>query len=332
MRILPVFATLLWFIGAGTVTATVLRGQDDARFQSALALWLADAEETALPELAALAAEGNRAAQLLLAQIDVTPSFHGPWLSGLPRAERSALLRAPGGLSGRSWMQAAAEDTPLARLLLVQNTPAVTAETALALAEMGEFRAARKALSTLAAGEYRGFAAIADDPNYPPDMRFLIWREWSDDPATRDRAEAEIAALHPGDPQRAHFDSRTVDPAAFDDWLASASLAAPLREPCQAACPDAVRSCTRAGFALLSSSTTDVAVFDSGHGDLLALGPPSETIVPFGTWIASPRGRAAVLRQSEVRTRYAEAIFARVALVDACFAAMLVDESGRFPK
>ena len=94
---------------------------------------------------------------------------------------------------------------------------------------------------------------MADDPNYPPDMRYLIWREWADDPATRARAEAEIAALHPGDPQLAHFDSRPIDPGAFDDWLASASLAAPLRAACEAACPDSVRSCTRAAYELVSS-------------------------------------------------------------------------------
>ena len=220
----------------------------DPRFQSALALWLADDEETALPELAALAAGGNRAAQVLLARIDVTLSLQGPWLVGLPRAERNALLRAPGGLSGRSWMQAAAEDTPLAQLWLVQLTPAATAETALAFAAMGEHRAARETLWSLSGRNYRGFAAMADDPNYPPDMRYLIWREWADDPATRARAEAEIAALHPGDPQLAHFDSRPIDPGAFDDWLASASLAALLRAPCEAACPDSVRSCTRAAY------------------------------------------------------------------------------------
>ena len=143
MRTLLVLVGLLLMFGTGTTRAAELRGQDDPRFQSALALWLDDDEETALPELAALAAGGNRAAQVLLAQIDVTLWIQGPWLVGLPRKERNALLRAPGGLSGRSWMQAAADDTPLAQLWLVQPTPAATAETALAFAAMGEHRAAR---------------------------------------------------------------------------------------------------------------------------------------------------------------------------------------------
>ena len=91
-----------------------MKGQDAPRFQEALALWLAEDDETALPEFAALAAEGNRAAQVLLAHIDVAVPLQGPWLASLPRAERIALMRQPGGVSGKSWMAAAAVDTPLA--------------------------------------------------------------------------------------------------------------------------------------------------------------------------------------------------------------------------
>jgi len=107
-NLLALLALLLLTLGTDPARAAELRGQDDPRFRSALALWLADDDETALPELAALAAEGNRAAQVLLARIDATPWFQGPWLVGLPRKERNTLLRAPGGLSGRSWMQVAA--------------------------------------------------------------------------------------------------------------------------------------------------------------------------------------------------------------------------------
>jgi hypothetical protein len=307
-----------------------LRGQDDPRFRSALASWLADDDEAALPELAALAARDNRAAQVLLAQIDATPPLQGPWLARLTRRQRIALLRAPGGLSGRSWMQAAAADTPLARLWLVQHSPAATTETALAFAASGEHRAARNILWSLSRGNYRGFAALADDPDYPPDMRYLIWREWADDAATRARAEAEIAALHPGDPQLAHFDSRPLDPAAFDDWLATAPLAALLRVPCEATCPNSVRSCTRAGFELLSSYSGTVTVFVSGHNGLLLSGSPSETIVAPELWNASPRGRAALLREPYLRSPEAEGIMARIAARDACFAAALAKEVARF--
>ncbi len=223
-------------------------------------------------------------------------------------------------------------DTTLAQLWLLETTPDVTAETALAFAAMGENRAARTTLSALSERGFRDFAAMADDPNFPADMRYLIWQEWAADPAGRARAEGEIAALHPGDPQRTHFDSRPVDPDAFDDWLASASLAAPLRMACAALCPDSVRSCTRAAYQYFSAySGSDL--FISGHnGLLMTVGSPSESLIASDLWNASPRGRAAVLRQPDVRSRDAEAILARVAATDACFAAAVVNEAARFAK
>ena len=326
MRSLLAVAVVLILSLAIATRAAELRGQDDPRFQSALALWLDDDDETALPEFAALAAEGNRAAQVMLAQIDVTPRFQGPWLVGLPRKERNALLRAPGGLSGRSWMQAAAEDTPLARLWLIQHLPDTTAETAFAFAAMGESAAARQTLFALSRRDYHGFAAGADDPNYPPDMRYLIWREWTEDPATRARAEAEIAASHQGDPQLTHFDSRPIDPGAFEDWLANAPLVASRRAFCEAACPDFVRSCTRATYQL----SVGTAVFVSGHDGLLLAGSPSELLIAPEIWDASPRGRAAILRHPDTRSAGAAATLATVAAEDACFAAALTAEVARF--
>ena len=74
------------------------------RFQTALTAWLDEDDQTSLPELAALAAEDNSAAQVLLGLVDRAPPLQGPWLANLPRSERIALIRAPGGLSGRSWM------------------------------------------------------------------------------------------------------------------------------------------------------------------------------------------------------------------------------------
>lgn len=329
MRILAVLLSLVLLAPSG-VRAAEVRGQDDPGFRTALALWLSDDDETALPALAALASGGNRAAQVLLAQIDGTVTLQGPWLAGLDRTERNALLRAPGGLSGRSWLQAAAGDTPLARLWLVAQTPDATTQTALALAGTGEHRSARSALMSLFRREAVGFAAIADEPDYPPQMRYLVWREWAGDPAARPRIEAEIAALPPGDPQRARLDGRPVDPGAFDDWLASDPLAAPVREPCAALCPTSVRSCTRAGFELLSSYSDGVAVFASGHGGLLLSGSPTETIIPAEVWNASPRARAALLREPNARASGAQRLVATLAGTDACFAAKLADEIARF--
>jgi hypothetical protein len=85
-------------------------------------------------------------------------------------------------------------------------------------------------------------------------------------------------------------------------------------------------------FELSSSYSGAVTVFVSGHNGLLLSGTPSETIVPPELWNASPRGRATLARDPFLRSPDAEGIMARLAALDACFAATLVDEAARFPK
>jgi len=298
--------------------AAAIGGQDDPRFVAALELWLADDETTALPRFAALAGEGNRAAQVLLALIDATPPLQGPWLVSLPRNERIRLVRAPGGLSGRSWMAMAAEDTPLARLWIERQDPSATVETAMAFAAIGEERAARATLQGVAARQRHGFAAVADDPGYPPDLRHLVWREWAEAPDRMARIEAEIAALMPGDPQIGRFVDRPVTGAERDAWLAAAPLAMPLRATC-AICPESVAACLRAAFALVG-----------GHAQLADFGTPSETLIPPDVWNASPRGRLALLRMAPARRMFADTVFAAVRAKNDCLADALAAETERF--
>ena len=82
-------------------------GHDSPRLQSAIQAWLADDDQTALPALAKLAAKGNTAAQILLGRIPNRPM--GAWLAGMNRKDRNKLMRAPGGLSGKSWLKVAAD-------------------------------------------------------------------------------------------------------------------------------------------------------------------------------------------------------------------------------
>jgi len=315
LRVIALCLAITCPIPAG---AAAIAGQDDPRFVAALELWLADDEAEALPALAALAGEGNRAAQVLLALIEATPPLQGPWLVRLTRDERIRLMRAPGGLSGRSWMRAAAEDTTLARLWVEGQDPASTVEAAMGLAAMGEKRAARVTLQAVAARQTRGFAAVAADPGYPPDLRHLVWREWAAEPGGRARVEAEIAALMPGDPQIGHFVDRPVTAAERDAWLAAAPLAMPLRATC-AICPDSVAACLRAAFTLVG-----------GHAQLADFGTPSETLIPPDVWNASRRGRLALLRLAPARLMFADAVFAAVRAENDCLADALAAETERF--
>lgn len=116
-------------------------GHDTPAFQQALAAWLKDDDQTALPALAKLARADNRAAQVLLGRIATRPM--GPWLVKMDRKERMALLRAPGGLSGTSWLKVAAEaGDELAQLFLDSADPRAGTGTVRALVEADELAAA----------------------------------------------------------------------------------------------------------------------------------------------------------------------------------------------
>lgn len=86
------------------------------RLEAAVAAWLDNDDEIALPELASLAKAGNRDARILLGQI--ASRQHGSWLRSLNRGKRNELLRAPGGLSGKSWLEVLADEGDIHALAL----------------------------------------------------------------------------------------------------------------------------------------------------------------------------------------------------------------------
>lgn len=299
--------------------AAELPGQDAAPFRAALDRWLGD-DETALEAMAGLARDGNRAAQVLLALVDMRVDLQGPRLASLDRAARRALLRQPQGISGRSWMEAAVADTELARLWMARLRADTPPETVLAFARMGEARAARDTVIALAARQENAAGALALAPEYPPELRHLAWREWGADPAQAARIEAEIAALLPGDPQITAFRAGPVTRVERLAWLTAAPLAAPLRAFCDATCPESGGACLRATYAMVR-----------GLGGLARVGTPSETLIAPEVWNASPLGRAALLRRAEARERGQGGMFiADVAGLDACTAGALADETLRF--
>jgi hypothetical protein len=90
-------------------------GHNDPRLQSAIQAWLADNDQTALPAFAALATEGNTAAQILLGRLNVRPP--SKWLDDMNWKDRRALTRSPDSIFGASWLKVAAENgDPLAKL------------------------------------------------------------------------------------------------------------------------------------------------------------------------------------------------------------------------
>lgn len=304
----------------GAPAAAQIPGQGDAAFGDAVDAWLADDESAALPALSELAQDGNAAARILLALIDKTPALQGPWLSRQPRDLRVALMRAPGGLSGRSWMHAAAAQAPVAELWRSLWRVDAPMDLPLAFAEAGEPRAAREALLALAVRERRGFAGIVDAPGYPDALRVLAWREWQAGPGGADRVAAALADVHPGDPQRAQLGAPPA-PGALADWLLSAPAAAPIAVLCRDRCPDAPGACALAAQEALAS-----------HRTLLSFGSPSEALIPADRFHASPRGQSALLRRMllAVDARGRRTQLARVRARDTCLADLLQAEAERY--
>ncbi|WIY26195.1 hypothetical protein [Parasedimentitalea psychrophila] len=92
----------------------------------------------ALSQLAELARQDNRAAQIFLARVAEETHLHAHVTGSLPRAERVALLRQPGGLSGKSWLKTAQVDVPLALALLQSKNIREREGPAIALLTFGE--------------------------------------------------------------------------------------------------------------------------------------------------------------------------------------------------
>jgi len=116
----------LVILALGLTTAAVAQpipGAEAPGFVGARALWLAGDDLPALQALAGLAREGNTAAQMLLSQIALATYTHAHVTAGMDRRDRIALLRQEGGLSGRDWMQAAAEAHPLATAYWASRAP-----------------------------------------------------------------------------------------------------------------------------------------------------------------------------------------------------------------
>lgn len=312
MALIRVFACLLLgltvWLSAAMAAEEQLAGADDPRFQAAVDLWLADDEAAALPVLAGLAAAGNPAARLLVGLIDKAFALQGPWLALRDKSDRIAMLRAAGGLSGRSWLRQVDDD--LAHRWLAVLDQRADIALALSLADLGEPRLVRVALVSLEARQVTGFAGFADDPRFPGALRYLIWREGSHGD--------EVADLHPGDGQRQMVQA-SVPADDLEAWLMITDLGQPLRALCRSECSGDVGACLLAGYEAIG-----------GYRRFAGLGTPAAMLISDARFAASRRGQAAVLRRALAFELLSGLRIAGLAETDACFAGLLAAEGQRF--
>ncbi len=134
------FFVLSAFVVASSEPLDV-EGQDAKDFRAAVNTWLSGDEREALEQLAILARADNQATQVLLGLLATREL--SLWILALPRKQRIALLRAPGGPSGKSWLQPASQSgDKLASLLQSVGVPPFTLEKLVRLINAGEQEAA----------------------------------------------------------------------------------------------------------------------------------------------------------------------------------------------
>ena len=282
MRILHLLILLLAAL-ALPVRAEIA-GKADPAFVAAIDAWLAGDEASAIPALARLAADGNSAARIHLGLIDSTPAYQGDWLTALPRADRIALLRAPGGISGRNWLREAAPTEPLARVWLQIWDGDATVDVLREFTVLGELRAAHMGARLLFMRQMRGFGTLAEDPSFPPSLLPLAIYDWQASDPTR--AARGLGDLDPGDPGSSLVRGGMPSPRALLIWAQHHPLAQNLLGALGQICPgDTV-------------SAEDFAAYLGQSGGYWALawaGPPAQSLIDPAIYAQSPKAAETAL-------------------------------------
>lgn len=145
------------------------------QFDMALNAWLDNDDAVAIPMLSRLATEGHVPAQIFLGRI--ASRIASEFVEGLPRAERNRLLRAPGGLSGKSWLAVAANaGSSLAQSFEASTLPPYRIEELHDLLRHGETAEATSfLLRSAASGRMDGLEELLEHTRLPKAAAYTIW-------------------------------------------------------------------------------------------------------------------------------------------------------------
>lgn len=154
-------------------------GEAPHPLQRMIEAWLADDDVAALPALSQAAAAGDPESMALLARSEAVtpPGGESTFYKGLGRQERAALLRAPGGLSGTSWMRfMARRGNPIAGAFLEAKLYTAGSNVVLALHQAGETAAAYYLVwEILNRGRWDRIQALPPDSGVLDGLDYLVW-------------------------------------------------------------------------------------------------------------------------------------------------------------
>ncbi|NRB21063.1 MAG: hypothetical protein HRU33_26910 [Rhodobacteraceae bacterium] len=300
--------------------AVEIPGQDSPAFQTALQDWLDGKDMTALTQLAELARQDNRAAQIFLARVAEETHLHAHVTGSLPRAERMALLRQPGGLSGKSWLKAAQVDVPLAMAILQSKNIRERERAGATLLEYGESTLALRLANTLMQNwqfsEARRILVLMDlslgavkvlmfsvvnkgamgRPLFGPEEHRV---QNHVDPVTGISVAAQLAVFP--EPLRVFFEDKR-----YREFVLTGVMEVPELEPaiswCSAHCGRSVPQC------VLAASFV-------GQGKYSPFSSPVESLLPNDVYWSSSRIEADIARSAPDLTHYGKYL----RKYDACF-------------
>lgn len=280
-----------------------LSGHTHPRFAEAVQMWLAGDDLDALETLSSLAKSGNAAAQILLAQIASRGHMHTHVTGDLPRKDRISLLRIPEGLSGKSWLTEAQKTEPLAAALLQSRRVREEAPAIAALIEYGEPQAALLAAnSMLYQGEVSDLIEVLAglDGQLPDEASvLLLWalNQRDNRRITRYAGSARVGTLVLGEEEMLKHELAWVaaSPRALveDPDLRARVIPlsdevrswTPVKNFCEAHCPQSRQACTAVGASVLSAAGP------------FSMRSPAESLISNDVYWSSARAEADLVRQ-----------------------------------
>ena len=302
---------LIGIFPAHQAQASDLAGSNDPAFEAAVELWLDDNDSDSLPELAALAADGNTAARLLLSRIAATDQAPTDFIEGLSRKERVELFRSTSGkgLFRPSWLKTEAmAGNRLAAVLLESSALAVNIDAIENLYRIGEPEAAydliREAAGNGTAQEKAALVEfLPDGSDLLPYVVALQNPQAGLSPghtalqqlagvteligADADSAAKFVEFGYQTGVQNSEFDFGNAYFGALAGWIESAPAAAPMANLCRRHCTDdEFAACAVTAFGMLG-----------GYYKAIKFDSPMQTLIEQSRYAESRRATGMVLRR-----------------------------------
>jgi hypothetical protein len=314
IRMLIAIAVIFWIevLVLQAVRASELQGMDDPALQAAIDTWLVDNDEDSLPVFATLAAQGNIAARMLLARIEVTDQGPSDFVDGLSRKERVEIFRSNSGtgLFRPTWLKSEkAAGNQFASVLLDSTNTVVDVDAIRKLYEMGEPEAAYDLIrETAGNGSPEEKKALVNflpaDSELMPYLRALQNPLLATTPghaalqlaidanvlkATEADARAAANFVEYGYQTGVQTNEFNRSNAYYDDlksWIQSASVTAPIATMCRRYCGEDTGDCAITAFGLVG-----------GYYKAIKFDSPMQTLIAQSRYATSERAVGMVLRR-----------------------------------